>query len=259
MQKRSLLDKFKNNRISKFIRNGFSIKPAFIDTSKINSSAMISDSFIWRTHGNFSTMFKFSDILRLFLNKKHSSADVYFYNHENNLIKKININELKISNSIKIDQNFLNGYSGFGYFHMFFKNQFIKEMEKTVFSNRCYLGFSYKNKLPSFVHGNVYAFSKDFELKNDNYNFVNTSFFKNQKYIIQNSFIDFDYSELFFTNPTNKKINFTINNVEYSLKKFTSKIIKIENTNVVEIISNCYWLRPIIFNYKNDFIDVYHS
>ena len=68
--KRSLVDKLKNNRVVKFLRNKFSINPIFIDTSKINSSGIISDSFIWRTDSGFETVFKFSDMPKIFLQKK---------------------------------------------------------------------------------------------------------------------------------------------------------------------------------------------
>ena len=259
MQKRSLTDKLKNNRIIKFLRNKLSINPIFIDTSKINSSSVISDSFIWRTDNGFETVFKFSDMPKIFLQKSHTSAEVFFYDFKNDFIKKIFIDELELSNAIKIDKNLLNGFEGYGFFHIFFKNDNFNYKEKIIFSNRCYLGFSKNNQNASFVHGNTYVYSKSFDLKKKDFNFVNTTYFKNQNYRIQNSFEYFDYSELFFTNPTNKKINFKLNKSEYSINSYSSLIVKIEKINVVEITSNCYWLRPIIFNYKNNFFDVYHS
>jgi len=88
MQKRSLVDKLKNNRVVKFLRNKFSINPIFIDTSKINSSGIISDSFIWRTDSGFETVFKFSDMPKIFLQKNDTKAEMLFYDSENNFLKK---------------------------------------------------------------------------------------------------------------------------------------------------------------------------
>ena len=68
--KRSLVDKLKNNRVVKFLRNKFSINPIFIDTSKINSSGIISDSFIWRTDSGFEKLYlNFQICLRYFFKK----------------------------------------------------------------------------------------------------------------------------------------------------------------------------------------------
>lgn len=259
MQKRSLTDKLINNRIIKYFRNRLSISPIFIDTSKINSSGIISDSFIWRTDNGYETIFKYSDMLKIFLQKNNTKAEVFFYDSKNNFLKKIYIDKLELSNSIKIDMNLLDGFEGYGFFHIFFKNDNLQDNEKTIFSNRCYLGFSKQGKNISYVHGNTYVLSKSFDFKIKDFNFINTSFFKNQKYRIQNSFKNFDYSELFFTNPTNKKINFSINKENYSINGYCSLLIKIDSIKVVELTSNCYWLRPIVFNYKKNFFDVYHS
>ena len=259
MQKRSLVDKLKNNRVVKFLRNKFSINPIFIDTSKINSSGIISDSFIWRTDSGFETVFKFSDMPKIFLQKNDTKAEMLFYDSENNFLKKIYIDKLELSNSINIDKNFLDGFEGYGFFHIFYKNENFQDDEKTIFSNRCYLGFSKNSKNISFVHGNTYVYSKSFDFKIKKSNFVNTSFLKNQKYRIQNSFKHFDYSELFFTNPTDSKIKFSVNEDNYSINSYSSLLIKLKKVNVVDITSNCYWLRPIVFNYKNNFFDVYHS
>jgi hypothetical protein len=259
MQRRSFTDKLKNNRLVKFLRNKFSISPIFIDTSKINSSGIISDSFIWRTDNDYETVFKFSDIPKLFLQKNQTKAEIVFYDSKKNFLKKIYLEKLKLSNSINIDKNFMNGFEGYGFFHIFYRNEDFYHNEKTVFSNRCYLGFSKNGEYTSFVHGNTYVYSKSFDFKIEKFNFVNTSFFKKQKYRIQNSFKSFDYSELFFTNPTDTKIYFSVNENNYSINGYSSLLIKLEKVNVVEIISNCYWLRPIVFNYKNNFFDVYHG
>ena len=66
-------------------------------------------------------------------------------------------------------------------------------------------------------------------------------------------------SELFFANPTSKKITFNINNKNYFLKRGCSILIDVTEHNQIDIKSNCMFLRPTIFNYKNEYIDVYHG
>jgi hypothetical protein len=259
MHKRSFLDKIKNNRFSKYLRNRFNFNPIFIDTSKINESSIVSDSFIWRTDNGFETIFKFSDILRVFLGTEGTSATILFYDKDGNFVIEKKVKNLYLSNKILINSDYLEGLKTYGYFNIFFENPNFFYEEKIVFSNRCYLGFSKEKNNPSFVHGNTYSVSKNFNLKNELKNFVNISYFKNQKYIIQNSFEDFDFSELFFVNPTSKKIIFSVKDKNYYLNKYSSQIIKFEKSKFVEIKTNCYWLRPIVFNYKNNYFDVYHA
>jgi hypothetical protein len=43
------------------------------------------------------------------------------------------------------------------------------------------------------------------------------------------------------------------------LNGMCGKIIDISKVDEVEIISNCYFFRPIIFNYKNNYLDVHHG
>ena len=45
----------------------------------------------------------------------------------------------------------------------------------------------------------------------------------------------------------------------YSLEKNCSILIDIRSQEDISIISRCMFLRPIIFNYKDDFYDVYHA
>ena len=60
-------------------------------------------------------------------------------------------------------------------------------------------------------------------------------------------------------NPTKKDLEIVINSNKFILGTCCSKIIDINKNDLIEIISNCYLLRPIIFNYKKQFIDVYHG
>ena len=81
---------------------------------------------------------------------------------------------------------------------------------------------------------------------------------KNQTYTIQKYFEGFDKNELFFSNPTNKLIKFSIDRKNYKLRP--NNTLKIETTNpIVSINSNCMFFRPTIFSYKGQYMDVHHS
>ena len=44
----------------------------------------------------------------------------------------------------------------------------------------------------------------------------------------------------------------------YSAKKVCKKI-RLTDQNLIEIKSNCLFLRPTIFCYKDDYLDIHHS
>ena len=70
---------------------------------------------------------------------------------------------------------------------------------------------------------------------------------------------NFPSLKILYRETTSKTIYFSIDKKRYSMKKSQCKIVEITNKKDVTIKSNCYFLRPIIFKYKNDFIDVYHG
>ena len=256
---KSLIRKIFNTNIAIDIRNLIKFRPVKISIHHLKSSESVSDAFCWRTDNGFTTTFKYSDILGLFYKIKDSSVHFSFYNKENKLIKVLEYKNLNYSNTLKIDHELLDGLEDYGVFYVFHKtNNEINE--KTIISNRCYLGYSKNNNLCSYVHGNTYAKSENITRVNEkkSSNIVKTSL-NNQTYKIQNYFKDITKSELFFANPTSTNINFKINKQKYNLRKRQSLLINISNMNSVIINSNCLLLRPIVFNYKGDYIDVHHS
>ena len=109
------------------------------------------------------------------------------------------------------------------------------------------------------VHGNTITAQKKFSSKKIDYGIGGISFFKKFKYTVQN-FYSNKIAEILIVNPTNYKIKFEVNNQMFKLHKGCSKLISILNQNtLIEIKSNCYLLRPIIFERNNEFIDVYHG
>ena len=247
-----------NSELGIKIRNKIGFRPLQFNFSKIKQNVSVSDSFIFRTDNNFKTIFKFTDLLKLFYKINNSSLDLYFYDNNFNLIKKLTLKKINLSNEIIIDKKFLNNYEGLGIFFIFHKdNNFISD-HQLILSNRCYLGFSYNNNLPSFVHGNTYVISENINNNIKTNNFIGRSLFCNQNYRIQNNFKDHDKSELVIVNPTTEKIKFYLNDKKYFLNCLNASLLNIGKTEQILIKSNCYFLRPIAFSYYKEFVDVYH-
>lgn len=255
-----LRSSIKNLSISEIgikIRNSLKIKTIPVSIRNLNYVS-ISDSFAWRTDNNFVTKFKYSDILNLFFKSEDSWVEFHFFSKNNKLIKIVKKKELNLSNEIVINSEYLGGIKDYGTFYIYHFSK-KKFKEESIISNRCYLGYSKNNNLYSFVHGNTLAkftkISSNKEIKSD---IVKTSFFLNHYYKIQKFLDGFDKHELFFSNPSSKKIKFKIDNNFYELKDGCSLLIDVSLKKIITIKSNCMFLRPTMFSYKNDFLDVHH-
>lgn len=56
-----------------------------------------------------------------------------------------------------------------------------------------------------------------------------------------------------------KKLKLNIFNKIYILSSGESKLIKFKDIKQISSISNCMFLRPVVFSYNKNYIDVYHS
>lgn len=256
----SLIKKIGRTALGIKIRSLSGFKPIQFNLNFINKSLSVSDAFCWRTDNNFKTFFKFTDLLKFFYNTQDTAVDLIFYNYKNIKIKEYRISNLKLSNEIIIDKEFLGGIEDYGTFYIY-HNKIEEIKKKIIISNRCYVGFSKNDQLPSFLHGNTlvsYVKNNENNVVKDKM-IINTSIFMNQIYRIQNYFHKLDKVELFFCNPSSTKIKFKINNIFQSLNTGHSIIINATNFDHINIRSNCHFLRPLIFSYKKNFIDVYHG
>jgi len=253
-----LLKKLANTSLGISIRNNFNFKNVLHKQFNSSEAISVSDSFLWRTDNNFKTKFKFTDILNMFYKIKNSRVEIHIYSKNNTLLKIEKIQKLNLSNEFVINAEYLDGLKDYGVFYIFHYSKTRIEKNNAI-SNRCYLGYSQNDSLYSFVHGNTYAkYNTIFTKGKINTNIVNTTIFKNQKYAIQKCFEGFDKNELFFANPTAKIIKFTIERKGHTLEPgFTKKIL---TSNPILIIrSNCLFLRPTVFSFKNQYFDVHHS
>ena len=255
---KSFIKKIANTNFVILLRNSLNIKPVSIRIQNHTSTSSASDAFHWRTDNGFKTKFKFSDILRMFYDVQNSWVELHFFTKNNKLIKIYKICDLKLSNELDITSEFLNNTKDYGVFYIFhFSNDKIEN--NNIISNKCYLGFSQNNNLHSFVHGNTIAKYTNVKGKGKlNSDIVKTSFFKNQKYTIQKYFSGLEKNELFFSNPTSKIVNFSLENKNYTLGPGCSIIVEIFRS-IITIQSNCLFLRPTIFSYNKKYLDVHHS
>jgi hypothetical protein len=258
---RSLVKLIFKNNFFKHLRIILNIKPVYIDTSFLGDNISVSDSFLWRCDNEYKTIFKFTDLLNFFYKIKNSKITIIFYSFNGEEIRQITFNDINSSGHLIIDQTFIGNkkfnYGTFCIFHSLDSDIEIKEINLIV-RNSCYVGFT-KNNFYSYVHGNIPVMAKNFASNKIYKNFVMKSIFTNQKYLIQQNFNNYDYSEIFISNPTSKIVKFYLNKKKYFLRESNSIIIKITDQSFVNIVSNCYFLRPIIFNYKNNYFDVHHG
>jgi hypothetical protein len=257
---KSLLKKLAKSNFASIIRNTINIKPIYLKTFDKDYFTTVSDAFLWRTDNGYKTKFKYSDILNLFYNINDSWVEFHFYTKENEIIKIYKVNSLDISNELVINSKFLNDIKDFGVFYIYHFTKLTEHLDnKSIISNRCYSGYSLNNNLYSFVHGNILAKYTDINAKEKvSSDIIKTSLFKNQIYTIQKYFDNLDKTELFFINPTSKKIKFSIVNKNYILNPHCVVLVLI-NTSIISIKSNCMFMRPTVFSYKGKYVDVHHS
>jgi len=256
---KSFIKKLAKSNLSIKLRNLVGFRPVALNSNELKQNFSVSDGFPWRTDNYFKTNFKYSDLLKIFYDSNNSSIEIHFYDKNNNLIKKINKLNINISNNFLIDKELLNGLQDYGIFYIYHKS--LEQINSSI-RNSCYTGFSYKNQLESYVHGNC---PTSYKPLNPNINtsiecdIVGRSIFLNQNYKIQRYFENLSKSEIFIQNPISKKIKFLINKTSYELNGKCCVIIDTSEFQEIEITSNCYFLRPLIFCYQNDYIDVHHG
>ena len=256
---KSLVKILVNTDIGILLRNNLNFKPVGLKLFEKDYPTSVSDAFLWRTDNGYKTKFKYSDILNLY-KIKNSWVEFHFYSKNNELIKIEKVNDLNLSNEFEISSKYLNNLKDYGTFYIYHFSENTKDLNnKDIISNRCYLGYSKNNNLYSFVHGNTYGkFTSIFSNKTFLTDIVKTSILQNHTYTIQKYFDGFDKNELFFVNPTSKTIKFSLENKSYKLKPNCSLLVEIKNS-IISIKSNCLFLRPTIFSYKEEYLDVHHS
>jgi hypothetical protein len=253
---RSSINPYYNSLTGVKIRNnlGFRIVPSFFP--EYLKSYSISDAFPWRTDEGYKTYFRFSDILNNYYNIDNNCVKFVFYNSNGNIIKQFIKYDIDNINELEIDKDFISSEEDFGNFSIF--HLFDSNIENIKITNRCYIGFSKNDSIPSYSHGNVLA-----RFWNPTTNKIESDIIKLTRkvhnYLIQKNFSEFDKIELFFTNQTTSKYWIKINNTKINLNIGQSIIFDVKPCEIIHIKSNNFWARPIVFTEKDSYIDCFHA
>ena len=255
---KSLIKFLADTEFGILIRNTLNFQSVDLKLVPSKTPITVSDAFLWRTDNGYKTKFKYTDILNLFYKISNSWVELHIYSKNNELLKIEIFSNLSISNEFEITSDYLGGLQDYGVFYIYHYTKEKLEHQKII-SNRCYLGYSKNDSLYSFVHGNTLAkFTTIYPSKKILSNIVKTSIYTNQYYTIQKFFNGFDKNELFFANPTTKIIKFNLEKKNYILQPGCCQIAETTNS-ILTIKSNCLFLRPTVFSYKNMYFDVHHS
>lgn len=262
---KSLIEPLFNSKLGVQFRNKVGFKPVSFAMPRGVSNLSASDLFIWRFDENFKTVFRFSDIPSAYYQIENSDVLIVVYdNFGRELYRQIISPESSVAEfeivSEKIGQS-----STFGTFSIFHLCD-VGEMENVKITNRCYVGYQYKNAMPSFVHGNFLAQyinlsserldkAEDIKVHCD----IAQSWHKKSQYIIQKSFQQFDFSELAFVNPTEENLEIDIDNERFEIPPRGMQVFRVKSTDIITISSHFSMPRPVVFSYKGGFIDCHHA
>lgn len=260
--KKSLKRYFLNSRF----KNQFKVlknitRPSIRIWGNSNFNFSSSDSFFWRTDDGFSTIFRYSDIAKKYLN---SDSDILLIFLDKNG-KYIDEKKFKVNNSVNtfvIDSRIVPS-NQFGSFFAYILPHDISNEITTQITNRCYVGYAKDDTFYSFVHGNEIA--KLIKLNRNTYRTTSSvsairEHNKLTKYFIQKDFNTFNYNELFFFNPLKKNIQLKINGEIIRLISNQTLKYKFDFKHTAcSIESNYFWPRPIVFSYLNNYFDVHHA
>lgn len=240
--------------LGKKIRNFFDFYPSYFLIDFRGKKYSISDCFFWRTDNNYSTVFNFSNLLEIFYQVYKSNVQIIFFDKNGNEIKQINLKNLSTIQTLDINKKFMGGIDDYGSFYIFHNTD---ENFNSIIRNSCYTGYSLRGSLPSFVHGNLNAASKNLKNERINFNITGKSFFKKKTYFVQN-YISSIKTEILIMNPTKTKLKICVNGEKHFLEAKGCKLVKIKK-KIIKIESYCYLIRPIIFSTENNYLDVYHG
>ena len=256
---KSLVKPVFNSELGILFRNIFKFKPVGFHFPENLNSYSCSDLFFWRTDNNFETIFRYSDLPKIYYGIENSDVLFVFYDSKGVEINRIVISMTGALSELKIDKTIVGDREKFGTFSIFHLVDNNKASSLKVI-NRCYVGYSRGNSISSFMHGNVEAQyinleADDKKIMNDVAKIV---YFRNQ-YSIQKNFSNYDYSELVFCNPASSEVWISVDTEKITLLPKSSAIVKIQKKGLVKIHSNLSMPRPMIFSYKSNYFDCHHG
>jgi hypothetical protein len=241
-----------------------------------NSSATISDLFIYRSGPEWNVEFELLDVESLilgnFISQENRYAEFYFFSSSGSLISKITqklsatprttimLSEL-VATLSEIPATFAISHP---------QDRFAKINSDSMIAERGYTGYEYINLgVKGYVHGNLDAVAL---FQNQVEPLGNFGMLK-RKYTVQHALSGPAIYEFGLVNPTMRKQKFNIevsnqpnrwqNWSSFSIDSLGCNIFKIpivdSETRIVRISSNLYMARPVVFRTTSTSMDVFHG
>ena len=86
---KSLIKKIAKFKLVTKLRDGFGVRPLIFNTNNLNENVSMSNAFIWRTDNSYKTIFKYSDLLKIFFKQGNQKVEIFFYDYKNLLVKTL--------------------------------------------------------------------------------------------------------------------------------------------------------------------------
>ena len=252
------LNNIRKSRLILALRNSLNIKPVQIILPDDDKSYSISDAFCWRNCENFNTTFRYTDLMEYFTNIKNLNIKLVICDHNNNILKSTNFKNGDLTDKIRIDDVINDNKKKSGHFFIFHELS-AKFQERILLRNSCYTSYNFKNNVQSVVHGNLPVLAENQRLIPYKKNIIQVSHLKKYDYLVQNNFKEYDKVEAFLFNPINIDLKVKINELSFTLKSLSSKIINLPTAEIYKVKSKCLLMRPIFFVYKDKIFDVFHG
>jgi hypothetical protein len=237
---------------------------------------VISDLFIWRKSQDCETFFELSNLPKFFGNdiSKEGFATFLFFNSQGHLLGESKVAYSQSLRQIVRISDLLSDDSGkFGSFAVFHSNNSkLIQSHGSYLTERGYVSYCYRNApLRSYVHGNfdAIALSNDSKLE-----FLGSAGLLPREYRLQYEFNEGSTYEIALVNPSSTKQNIRLELVSIStgypvscenfkLNAGATKIVLLRfsgHGRVRALIkSRLVMARPVIFNFFNQQLDVFHG
>lgn len=239
-----------------------------------DKSTKISDLFIWRHSKNWQTFFELLDMPALFGSQQQHSANIVFFdqNGEQFYQESIGLTSYKRQTICLLDFIGKTKHQGtYGTFCIFHQQtpEIITELDSFI-TERGYLSYRYNNvALRSFVHGNFDAIGQEKDIMT----LLGGRSFLKREYRLQYIFLPQNQYEialvntstktqkpqLFIKDATTQKI---IEKIQASIKPkavFICAIPNAPNPTRLVIKSKMIMARPVVFDYSDDKMNVFHG
>ena len=253
------LNQLKKHRFILNIRNSLNFRPVpIIFPNNNQKSYSISDAFCWRKSDEFKTDFRYTDLIKYFTNKINTPIKIVLCNHNNKIISELKITPTQLTDKLSIHKKFPKIKETSGHFFLFHKIA-SKDDAPMLLRNSCYTSFSFKESMPSIVHGNLPVVAESTDSKRYKNDIIQQSFFKKYIYKVQHNFASYDKVEAYLFNSGNRILKIQINDIYISLNPYNSKVINLPLSTLYTIHSKCLLLRPVFFVYKDNIFDVFHG